>query len=205
MATPKKQRNTAKPAAARRPAPKKPQAPTPPAKRKGTPRPGARPPPPPLGNQRAKGNRGGKGQESKYTPQACVTVRRLMQLGGTRQEAAEACGIAHGTLIAWELAHPEFAEAMASWQEHANESCKRKLWERAMGYSHPATKIMQNKGVPVVVPYIEHVPPDVGALQYWLNNRDPAHWKSKVEVEGNPDKPVQFNVTIGGAARQVRG
>jgi hypothetical protein len=30
---------------------------------------------------------------------------------------------------------------------------------------------------PVIVPYIQHVPPDVTACIFWLKNRDPEHWR----------------------------
>src|SRR3546814_9331799 len=42
---------------------------------------------------------------------------------------------------------------------------------------------MQDKGVVVRADYVEHLPPDVSAAQYWLNNRKGYDWKSKVEHE----------------------
>src|SRR3546814_1891027 len=54
---------------------------------------------------------------------------------------------------------------------------------RAVGYSFDAEKIMQDKGVVVRADYVEHLPPDVSAAQYWLNNRKGYDWKSKVEHE----------------------
>jgi hypothetical protein len=40
-----------------------------------------------------------------------------------------------------------------------------------------------NREKPVVVPYIEHVPPDVTAGIYWLKNRDPQHWRDAHQLE----------------------
>jgi hypothetical protein len=36
---------------------------------------------------------------------------------------------------------------------------------------------------PVVVHYIEHCPPDVGAAFIWLKNRDPERWRDVQNVE----------------------
>jgi hypothetical protein len=40
---------------------------------------------------------------------------------------------------------------------------KRSLYSRAVGYNYEATKIFMpaNREKPVIVPYIEHTPPDV--------------------------------------------
>jgi hypothetical protein len=51
---------------------------------------------------------------------------------------------------------------------------KRSLYARAVGYNYEAVKIFMpaNREKPVVVPYIEHVPPDVTAGIFWMKNRD---------------------------------
>ena len=36
---------------------------------------------------------------------------------------------------------------------------------------------------PVIVPYVEHCPPDVTAGIFWLKNRDPAHWRDAWQLE----------------------
>src|SRR5271169_4022957 len=56
---------------------------------------------------------------------------------------------------------------------------ERSLYERAVGYNYEAVKIFMpaNRAKPVIVPYIEHVPPDVTAGVFWLKNRDPQHWR----------------------------
>jgi hypothetical protein len=59
------------------------------------------------------------------------------------------------------------------------------LYERAIGYNYEAVKIFMpaNREKPVIVPYIEHVPPDVTACIFWLKNRDPQHWRDSQELE----------------------
>jgi hypothetical protein len=35
----------------------------------------------------------------------------------------------------------------------------------------------------VIVPYVEHCPPDVTAAIFWLKNRDPQHWRDTQQLE----------------------
>ena len=58
-----------------------------------------------------------------------------------------------------------------------------RLYQRALGYTHPAVKILQDKGTPVVVPYDQHYPPDTIACIFWLKNRRPDLWREKVDME----------------------
>jgi hypothetical protein len=44
---------------------------------------------------------------------------------------------------------------------------------------------MQHSGKPITVDYVEHIPPDVGAIKLWLTNRAPADWREKQEHEHN--------------------
>jgi hypothetical protein len=62
---------------------------------------------------------------------------------------------------------------------------ERSLYQRANGYNYEACKIFMPAGSkqPVVVHYIEHCPPDVGAAFIWLKNRDPERWRDVQNVE----------------------
>jgi hypothetical protein len=60
------------------------------------------------------------------------------------------------------------------------------LFNRAAGNVRvPAVKIFMPPGAtePVYAPYIEHLPPDVGAAKLWLLNRRPKEWRERREVE----------------------
>jgi hypothetical protein len=61
----------------------------------------------------------------------------------------------------------------------------RSLYERANGYNYDAVKIFMPAGAkqPVVVHYVEHMPPDVTAGIFWLKNRDPQHWRDSQQLE----------------------
>jgi hypothetical protein len=91
------------------------------------------------------------------------------------------------------VAHPEFGQALRIAKEVANERVEASLYHRAVGYSHPAIKIMQYEGVPVIEPYVEHVPPDIGAITLWLTNRKGAEWRNKTsrEISGPDGGPIE--------------
>jgi hypothetical protein len=40
-----------------------------------------------------------------------------------------------------------------------------------------------NRSKTVYAKYIEHVPPDTTAAIFWLNNRDPQHWRDSQQLE----------------------
>jgi hypothetical protein len=58
------------------------------------------------------------------------------------------------------------------------------LFDRAAGYDYDTVKVFHGDDAkPVVSDYfIEHIPPDIGAIKLWLLNRRPDRWREKVEV-----------------------
>jgi|SRR5579864_4332861 len=42
---------------------------------------------------------------------------------------------------------------------------------------------MQYEGQPLIVPYLEHYPGDVGAQKSWLHNRQPERWRERKQTE----------------------
>lgn len=80
-------------------------------------------------------------------------------------------------------------------KEAADERVEQSLYRRAVGYSFDAIKIMQYEGEPVVVPFVEHVPPDVGAAQFWLKNRKGKDWRDKQDIEHSGGMTVKIEAT----------
>lgn len=107
----------------------------------------------------------------------------MASAGATDTEIAEKLGIHVTTFYDWRHAHPEFAKATQLGKEAADDRVERSLYHRAIGYSHPAVKIMQSEGEVIVEPYVERYPPDTQAASLWLRNRRPKDWKDKQEIE----------------------
>ncbi len=123
----------------------------------------------------------------KYNPQYAVVAKAMLNKGATLSELAAAFGISDRTIWKWRAMYQEFDDAFGELGHEFDARIERTLAERAMGYSYQAVKIFQNKGIPVIIPYTEHVPPDVGAIKHWLAVRRPDKWRVKEEVEVSGD------------------
>jgi hypothetical protein len=119
------------------------------------------------------------GRPTDYRPDFCELAANLCVHGATDFEVAEALGVFVSTVYRWKARYPDFCEALKVGKELADDRVEFSLYHRAVGYSHHAVKIMQNMGVPLLVPYTEHVPPDAGAATMWLTNRRGDTWRTK--------------------------
>jgi hypothetical protein len=81
----------------------------------------------------------------------------------------------------WMVDFPDFAAAIRAGRAIADANVAEKLHACAMGYSHPAVKIMKSGGRPLTVAYTRHYPPDTLARLFWLRNRRLQNWREKVE------------------------
>ena len=97
------------------------------------------------------------------------------------------------TIVRWRLEHPEFCDATKVGKEIADDRVERSLYERGVGYTVDAVKIFNDGGKPLVVPYQQHIPPDVSAAKHWLNNRRPDRWREKLDhgVTIDPNSPFE--------------
>lgn len=101
---------------------------------------------------------------------------RLVAKGKGRPEAAEKVGFAWSTIRKHLKEDPTFAEAVADAESELNEVVEGVLLELVLDKN-------------------------LGAIQYWLNNRDPARWRDAKTVKteltgagGGPIMLVQANV-----------
>ena len=125
------------------------------------------------------------GRPTIYRPELATLARKLALLGATDQEMADALGIDQGTLDRWKTRHKEFRIAIQHGKIRADAEIAQSLYNRARGMSLPAVKIFQGtpEGGPVIVPYQEHLPPDVGAAKLWLSRRRPDLWREKQQID----------------------
>ncbi len=130
-----------------------------------------------------KGGRPSPYNKKIYPEQA----KKLCLLGAIDLELADFFGIQESTLYVWKTKHPEFTEALKEGKKLANANVALRLYERAMGYSHPEDKIFNNNGSPLIVPTTKHYAPDTTAAIFWLKNRDPDNWRDVHKVEGKID------------------
>ena len=127
-------------------------------------------------------------EKKSYKPEYCDIVREICQLGGTDIQVARALHVSLSVLWSWQARYEEFFKAFLAGKDFADDRVERALYHRAVGYSHPQVKIFNHQGTPVVVPYIEHLPPDVGAASRWLKSRRKEVWAEKTEINLSGDE-----------------
>ncbi|MBX9595514.1 MAG: helix-turn-helix domain-containing protein [Roseomonas sp.] len=139
----------------------------------------------------------GVGRPTLYREEYAEQAAKLCRLGATDIELADFFEVATSTLYLWKSTHPEFSEALKAGKEASDERVKRSLYAKAVGYSFDSVKIFNSEGVPLVVPYREHVPPSDTAAIFWLKNRQPKEWRDRVEnVHTGPDGGPMVTTTI---------
>jgi hypothetical protein len=109
--------------------------------------------------------------------------------GATDMELADEFEVSVTTIYNWRAKYPEFLEAVKTPKGIADDRVERSLFERATGYSHNAVKIFMPAGAekPIIVPFVEYVPPDTTAATFWLKNRRPKDWREKAELSLTTD------------------
>lgn len=123
------------------------------------------------------------GRPSVFRDEFPEQAAKLCALGATDADLADFFGVHVDTIYDWKANKAIFSEAIKSAKEALDARVTRRLFERAIGYSHPAVKIMQYEGSPVEVPYTEHYAPDTAAAIFWLKNRQPKEWRDKIDLE----------------------
>lgn len=138
------------------------------------------------------------GRPTTYRPEYVAIARAMCKLGATDADLAAEFDCTTQTIYNWSARHKEFFDAIHEGKESWDARIERSLAQRAAGYSYSATKIMQHSGVPVVVEYMEHVPPDTSACLSWLANRKPHEWRTsnnRHEVVGKDGGPIEMDDT----------
>ncbi|NOV28022.1 helix-turn-helix domain-containing protein [Cupriavidus necator] len=123
------------------------------------------------------------GRETLYQEQYAEQAYKLCLLGATDKELADFFGVVEKTIYNWKDAQPEFLQSITRGKMMADAQVAESLFKRALGYSHPAVKIMTVNGAVVHEDYTEHYPPDTPAASLWLRNRQPEKWRDKVQQE----------------------
>lgn len=117
-------------------------------------------------------------QAARLSPNFIRTAGILAVKGFSDQEIAEAFGVGLAEVKTWEREYPDFKETLSRCKDVQDAMVERSLFNIATGYSHPAVDIKVDKdGITYRTPYIEHIPPNLGACKEWLHNRQPERWR----------------------------
>jgi hypothetical protein len=131
-------------------------------------------------------------------------VTRLAEQGFTDAQIAELIGFSEQTIERYKK-DPEFLLALKKGKETPDGKVIQSLYKRAIGYDYEETTI---EGTPTtgldgkvsgmtptnVKKIKKHMAPDVGAMCFWLKNRQPRDWRDRHELVGDPTQPMRFIV-----------
>jgi len=116
--------------------------------------------------------------------------------GYTDTEIARKLRISPNTLLIWKSRIPEIIRAIASHRAPIAALVEVALAARAVGYSidevSVTEKLDENGHSISTTKSRKHIPGSIQAQRYYLNNRQSARWKEKVEMEHSG----QINVTF---------
>ena len=135
-----------------------------------------------------------KGKYQEWTTSdGLLLVEGWARNGLTDEQIAQNIGITCSTLYAWENRFPEFLKAIKKGKVPADNFVENALYKRAIGFKYTETKTeITEDGKQKVTTTTKSVPPDVGAIAFWLKNRKPDVWREKREEiisisEADPD------------------
>lgn len=131
------------------------------------------------------------GRPSLFDPKYCEQARKLCLLGATDEEMAGIFGVVPQTFYDWQKVHPDFLESITRGKEQADADVASRLYERAMGYSHPEVHVSSYEGEITLTPLTKHYPPDTQAASLWLRNRQPKRWRDRHEHTGADGGPIE--------------
>jgi hypothetical protein len=136
----------------------------------------------------------GAGRPSAYRPEYAEQAAKLARLGATDAEMADFFGVDERTVNNWKGEHEEFFQSLKSGKAQADAEVADKLFRRATGYEHEATKVFMpsGAGAPVYASYVERYPPDPTSMIFWLKNRRPDLWRDmhRQEHTGKDGGPI---------------
>lgn len=143
------------------------------------------------------------GRPTKFSEDMIETARKLAIIGATDLEIADILGIDVGTLYRWRNTKEEFCKALKTGKEESDERVKRRLYDRALGYTtteQNIVKIRNEAGQEEIriVTIDKHYPPDPTSMIFWLKNRQPNEWRDKQSTEhlGADGQPVDLPTRI---------
>ena len=149
------------------------------------------------------------GRPTLYKPEYAKQAKKLCEMGATDVELCKFFEISHETLYQWSNVNEEFAESRKVGKAACDNRVERSLYQKALGFTREAEKVVIIDDVPIKVKYEEYVPPSDTAMIFWLKNRRKDQWRDRHEIEhgrvGEFDKmsDTELLTFIEGEAREI--
>lgn len=118
-------------------------------------------------------------------------IEQWVEMGNTDKEIAEKLGMAYSTYRKYKSDSLALKGAIATGKDKANQEVEKSLLKKCLGYKYTeeiATKIKEEvlsddgkvilvKESVVVSAIKKYSGPDLGAIKFWLINKEKAKWK----------------------------
>ena len=140
------------------------------------------------------------GRPTAYKPEYCELAHNYCLLGATAEELAGFFDVTRGTINNWIATIPEFATALREGRDLADARVARKLFARALGYSHKVERTVLHCGEERTISNVVQYPPDTQACIFWLRNRRRQSWREKLDPSegGVPDVAALLDAAVEG-------
>lgn len=129
------------------------------------------------------------GRPSLYKEEYNDQAYKLCLLGATDKELADFFDVVEDTINEWKKRYENFSVSIKRRKTIADSNVADKLYQRALGYSHPDVELKvlsdgQGQGSRIEkVDITKHYPPETAAAIFWLKNRQSSKWRDKQEFE----------------------
>ena len=142
-----------------------------------------------------------KGRPSIYKAEFCILAERLTLAGFTLPQLAEVLGVATSSISKWMVDHIAFSDAITRARRPADGRVVDSLFKRANGYEYVEQQAIKMKNADgsdriELVEIRKHLPGDVNAQRYWVNNRLRELWKNVPEEKLDDGKEAISKVTV---------
>lgn len=125
--------------------------------------------------------------KGKY--QEWLTADGLLLLEGwardglTDEQIAQNIGISRQTLSEWKRDYADIGDAIKKGRAPVDIIVENALFKRAAGYDwEETTTEIDTNGKKHIKKITRHVPPDVGAIVFWLKNRRRDKWRDRPDL-----------------------
>ncbi|MDP2433806.1 MAG: helix-turn-helix domain-containing protein [Pseudomonadota bacterium] len=128
-----------------------------------------------------------RGRPTQYRAIFAAQAEAFCLLGADDARLAEMFEVSEQTINSWKRRHPAFLESVKNGKEFADSAVAAALYKSATGgHFIEEARVVGDQ----VVTLRKQLAPDVLAQIYWLKNRQPKHWRDRVEVQSD----VNLNV-----------
>lgn len=115
-----------------------------------------------------------------FLPGCLAQVKAIAWRGFSDDEIAETFGCDKELFQNWKRAYPSFRKAIEEGRTHPDAKVVESLYKRATGYNYTDEVSTRNGTVTLK----RHAIPDVGAIEFWLTNRQAEYWSKRNSIDG---------------------